>query len=151
MSIGDTLPDFELKDDRGEVIRGSDFRGKKVLLYFYPKDNTSGCTQQACDLRDRGGELESKGLTIVGISPDSPGSHKRFKEKYELPFQLLCDPGKELAKQFGVVKEKTMYGKKVMGIERSTFIIDESGTIVQELRGVKVPNHIQDVLDALNK
>lgn len=146
ITVGDPLPDFELKDDTGTVVRRSDLIGKKVVLYFYPKDNTSGCTQQACDLRDRHADFQSKEFTIVGISPDSPGSHKRFKEKYELPFQLLCDPNKELAQQFGVVKEKSMYGKKVKGIERSTFLIGEDGTVIHELRGVKVPKHVDDLL-----
>ena len=126
-----------------------DFKGKKVILYFYPKDNTSGCTQEACDFRDNLNRLTSF-ANIIGVSPDSIKSHKSFKEKQTLNFILLSDPTHELSEKFGVWKEKSMYGRKYMGIERSTFILDENGNIEKEWRKVKVKGHVDEIINYLS-
>ena len=126
----------------------NDFKGQKVILYFYPKDNTSGCTQEACDFRDNINRLTSY-ATVIGISPDSIKSHKSFKEKQSLNFILLSDPAHKLAEKFEVWKEKSMYGRKYMGIERSTFIIDKNGKIEKEWRKVKVKGHVDEVTEYL--
>lgn len=126
----------------------ADFAGKKVVLYFYPKDNTSGCTQEACAFRDNYNRLLSKAV-VMGVSPDSIKSHIGFQKKQDLNFILLSDPEHKLSEAFGVWKEKSMYGRKYMGIERSTFILDEQGKIVREWRKVKVPGHVDDVLKYL--
>lgn len=126
-----------------------DFKGKKVILYFYPKDNTSGCTQEACDFRDNLNRLTSF-ANIIGVSPDSIKSHKSFKEKQILNFVLLSDPTHELSEKFGVWKEKSMYGRKYMGIERSTFILDENGNIEKEWRKVKVKGHVDEIINYLS-
>lgn len=126
----------------------ADFAGKKVVLYFYPKDNTSGCTQEACAFRDNYNRLLSKAV-VIGVSPDSIKSHIGFQQKQNLNFILLSDPEHKLSEAFGVWKEKSMYGRKYMGIERSTFILDEQGKIVREWRKVKVPGHVDDVLKCL--
>ena len=127
----------------------NDFKGQKVILYFYPKDNTSGCTQEACDFRDNINRLTSY-ATVIGVSPDSIKSHKSFKEKQSLNFILLSDPEHKLAEKFEVWKEKSMYGRKYMGIERSTFIIDKSGNIEKEWRKVKVKGHVDEVIEYLS-
>ena len=127
----------------------NDFKGQKVILYFYPKDNTSGCTQEACDFRNNINRLTSY-ATVIGVSPDSIKSHKSFKEKQSLNFILLSDPEHKLAEKFEVWKEKSMYGRKYMGIERSTFIIDKSGNIEKEWRKVKVKGHVDEVIEYLN-
>ena len=126
----------------------NDFKGQKVILYFYPKDNTSGCTQEACDFRDNINRLTSY-ATVIGVSPDSIKSHKSFKEKQSLNFILLSDPEHKLAEKFEVWKEKSMYGRKYMGIERSTFIIDKNGKIEKEWRKVKVKGHVDEVIEYL--
>ena len=126
----------------------NDFKGQKVILYFYPKDNTSGCTQEACDFRDNINRLTNY-ATVIGVSPDSIKSHKSFKEKQSLNFILLSDPEHKLAEEFEVWKEKSMYGRKYMGIERSTFILDENGNIEKEWRKVKVKGHVEEVLSYL--
>ena len=126
----------------------NDFKGQRVILYFYPKDNTSGCTQEACDFRDNINRLTSY-ATVIGISPDSIKSHKSFKEKHSLNFILLSDPEHKLAEKFEVWKEKSMYGRKYMGIERSTFIIDKNGKIEKEWRKVKVKGHVDEVIEYL--
>ena len=126
----------------------NDFKGQKVILYFYPKDNTSGCTQEACDFRDNINRLTSY-ATVIGVSPDSIKSHKSFKEKQSLNFILLSDPEHKLAEDFEVWKEKSMYGRKYMGIERSTFIIDKNGKIEKEWRKVKVKGHVDEVIEYL--
>ena len=126
----------------------SDFKGQRVVLYFYPKDNTSGCTQEACDFRDNMNRL-TKYATIIGVSPDSLKSHKSFKEKQSLNFILLSDPEHILSETFGVWKEKSMYGRKYMGVERSTFILDKNGNIEKEWRKVKVKGHVEEVIKAL--
>ena len=127
----------------------NDFKGQRVILYFYPKDNTSGCTQEACDFRDNINRLTSY-ATVIGVSPDSIKSHKSFKEKQSLNFILLSDPEHKLAEEFEVWKEKSMYGRKYMGIERSTFIIDKSGNIEKEWRKVKVKGHVDEVIEYLS-
>ena len=126
----------------------NDFKGQRVILYFYPKDNTSGCTQEACDFRDNINRLTSY-ATVIGISPDSIKSHKSFKEKHSLNFILLSDPEHKLAEKFEVWKEKSMYGRKYMGIERTTFIIDKNGKIEKEWRKVKVKGHVDEVIEYL--
>ena len=127
----------------------NDFKGQNVILYFYPKDNTSGCTQEACDFRNNINRLTSY-ATVIGVSPDSIKSHKSFKEKQSLNFILLSDPEHKLAEKFEVWKEKSMYGRKYMGIERSTFIIDKSGNIEKEWRKVKVKGHVDEVIEYLS-
>ena len=127
----------------------NDFKGQKVILYFYPKDNTSGCTQEACDFRDNINRLTSF-VTVIGVSPDSIKSHLKFKEKQSLNFILLSDPEHKLAEAFNVWVEKSMYGRKYMGIERSTFVLDENLNIIKEWRKVKVKGHVDEVIDYLN-
>ena len=127
----------------------NDFKGQKVILYFYPKDNTSGCTQEACDFRDNINRLTSF-VTVIGVSPDSIKSHLKFKEKQSLNFILLSDPEHKLAETFNVWVEKSMYGRKYMGIERSTFVLDENLNIIKEWRKVKVKGHVDDVIEYLN-
>ena len=146
LKVGNQAPDFTLPDADGNQVKLSDFRGKKVVLYFYPKDNTPGCTTQACAFRDAMPTFEQKDAVILGVSPDSQKSHQNFRSKYDLPFLLLSDPDRKVANQYGVYKEKTLYGKTVMGIERSTFLIDESGKLIEQMRKVKVDGHIDFVL-----
>ena len=135
--------------DGNEVEKSlDDYMGQKVILYFYPKDNTSGCTQEACDFRDNINRLTTV-ATVIGVSPDSIKSHQKFKQNHDLNFLLLSDPEHKLAEKFGVWKEKSMYGKKYMGIERSTFILDGKGNIEKEWRKVKVKGHVDEVLDYL--
>lgn len=136
-------------EDIEKEISLNDFKGQRVILYFYPKDNTSGCTQEACDFRDNINRLTSY-ATVIGVSPDSIKSHKSFKEKQSLNFILLSDPEHKLAEKFEVWKEKSMYGRKYMGIERSTFIIDKNGKIEKEWRKVKVKGHVDEVIEYLN-
>jgi len=146
VKVGNKAPDFTLLDDSGEKVKLSSLRGKKVVLYFYPRDNTPGCTQQACDFRDAKRKFDRQEAVILGVSPDKETTHEKFKSKFKLPFRLLADPEKKVSKLYDVLKEKNMYGKKVMGIERSTFLIDEDGTLVEEMRKVKVQGHIENVL-----
>jgi thioredoxin-dependent peroxiredoxin len=146
---GKPAPDFELASDSGERVRLSELRGRPVVLYFYPKDDTPGCTKEACSFRDAYGEFEERGATILGVSPDSEGSHVRFKEKYGLPFTLLADPEHEVAEQYDVWVEKNNYGKKSMGIKRSTFVIDAEGNVARAMYGVSPDGHADQVLDAL--
>ncbi len=136
----------------GEEVEKSldDFKGQKVVLYFYPKDNTSGCTQEACDFRDNLNRI-TKAATLIGVSPDSIKSHTKFKQNHDLNFLLLSDPEHKLAEKFEVWKEKSMYGRKYMGIERSTFVLDAKGNIEKEWRKVKVKGHVEEVLDYLSK
>jgi peroxiredoxin Q/BCP len=146
---GAPAPDFELASDNGERVSLSSLRGKPVVLYFYPKDDTPGCTKQACGIRDVYGEFQSRGAVVLGVSRDDAESHRRFREKYGLPFSLLSDPDHEAAESYGVWVEKTNYGKKSMGINRSTFVIDPDGKVAKALYGVKPDGHAELVLDAL--
>jgi peroxiredoxin Q/BCP len=146
---GTPAPDFELTSDSGESVRLSDLRGRPVVLYFYPRDDTPGCTAQACGIRDAWGDFEQRGAVVLGVSPDAESSHVRFKEKYGLPFTLLADPDHAVAEDYGVWVERTNYGKTYMGIERSTFVIDADGTVAKVMRRVKPDTHTAQVLDAL--
>lgn len=149
MKPGDKVKDFEAQATGDKTVRLSDLKGKPVVLYFYPKDSTPGCTQEGGDFRDNIGKFEKAGAVILGVSRDSLKSHENFKNKQEFPFDLLSDADEELCRQFDVIKEKNMYGKKVMGIERSTFLIDGNGKLAREWRKVKVPGHVDEVLEAV--
>jgi thioredoxin-dependent peroxiredoxin len=149
MKEGDKAPEFTLEADDGSEVRLKDLRGGKVILYFYPKDDTSGCTTQACEFRDTVPELDTRGATVLGVSPDSAASHRKFKEKHGLNFPLLVDDDHQVAEAYGVWKEKSMYGRKYWGIERSTFLIDEEGRIERAWRKVRPKGHAQAVLDEL--
>ena len=142
-------PDFELATDTGERIRLSGLRGRPVVLYFYPEDDTPGCTAQACELRDQYSLFRERGAVVLGVSPDDEASHARFRDKYSLPFTLFADPGHRVADEYGVWVERNRYGRKSMGIERSTFVIDEHGNVARALRRVKPEGHAQRVLEAL--
>jgi peroxiredoxin Q/BCP len=145
--LGKPVQDFSLPSTGNSTFTLSSARGTKLVLYFYPKDNTPGCTQQGADFRDRYAQFKGAGAQIFGISRDSLKSHERFKEKMQFPFELLSDPDEAVCGQFGVMKQKNMYGKKVRGIERSTFVLDRDGVLAREWRGVKVPGHVQEVLN----
>jgi thioredoxin-dependent peroxiredoxin len=146
---GKPAPDFELPTDSGETIRLSELRGKPVVLYFYPKDDTPGCTTQACGIRDAYGEFERTGAVVLGVSPDNERSHVKFKDKYELPFTLLADTDHSVAEQYGVWGQKSFAGKKYMGVNRSTFVIDADGNVKRAMHDVKPASHADDVLEAL--
>jgi thioredoxin-dependent peroxiredoxin len=146
---GQEAPDFELTSDAGETVKLSDLRGKPVVLYFYPKDDTPGCTTQACGIRDAYGEFERAGAVVLGVSPDDERSHVKFRSKYELPFTLLADTEHAVAEQYGVWGEKKYMGKKYMGISRSTFVIDEDGKVKKVFEKVTPATHADDVLAAL--
>jgi thioredoxin-dependent peroxiredoxin len=146
---GKPAPDFELASDSGERVKLSALRGKPVVLYFYPKDDTPGCTTQACGIRDVYSDFRDRGAVVLGVSPDDEASHVKFKEKYSLPFTLLADPDHHVAEEYGVWKERNLYGKKSMGIERSTFVIDPDGNVAKAMRRVKPETHAADVLAAL--
>jgi thioredoxin-dependent peroxiredoxin len=147
---GKPAPDFELTSDTGEDVKLSSLRGSKVVLYFYPKDDTPGCTAQALGIRDAWGEFERAGAVVLGVSPDAESSHAKFKQKYELPFALLADTDHRTAEDYGVWVEKNYGGKTYMGVERSTFVIDEEGKVAKELRNVKPDTHADEVLAALS-
>jgi len=142
-------PDFALPATDGSTVRLSDLRGKKVVLYFYPKDDTPGCTKEACSFRDNLGVLQSMGVVVLGISPDSVTSHQRFAQKYGLSFPLLADEGAQVATLYGVWKEKQQYGRTYMGIERTTFLIDENGIVRRVFPKVKVDGHVEEVIEAI--
>jgi peroxiredoxin Q/BCP len=144
-------PDFELKDSEGNLVKLSDFRGKTVILYFYPKALTSGCTKEAQDFRDNYEEIKKLGAEVIGVSGDKVETIKKFKQKENLPFILLSDEGFKVSTEYGAYKEKSMYGKKYMGIERSTFIIDKDGIVRKIMRKVKVPNHVKEVIEEIKK
>jgi peroxiredoxin Q/BCP len=147
LSENQPAPAFELATDTGKKVKLSDFRGRKVVLYFYPKDDTPGCTTQACDLRDRIEEIDAKGAVVLGVSPDDVASHQKFKEKFGLNFTLLADTDHSVAEAYGVWKEKNLYGKKSMGVERTSFIIDEEGKIAKILPRVKPAEHVGQILE----
>jgi peroxiredoxin Q/BCP len=149
VAVGEPAPDFELTTDTGESVRLSDLRGSPVVLYFYPKDDTPGCTRQACGFRDAYAAYEERGAVILGVSPDREASHAKFRAKYDLPFTLLADPDRAVARTYDVWREKTSYGKKTMGILRSTFVIGPDGTIRKAMYGVKPDGHAEAVLAAL--
>jgi len=150
MNIGDKAPEILGKDEQGREIHLSDYKGRRLVLYFYPKDNTSGCTAEACSLRDRYSELQGRGYEVVGVSRDSAASHQKFKAKHELPFPLIADVDHVLLEAMGAWGEKSMYGKKTMGTIRTTFIINEEGIIEQIFSGkqVRTKEHASQILDA---
>ena len=147
LNVGDKAPEFSLPVDGGETVSLADFAGEKhVVLYFYPKDNTPGCTTEAKDFRDHIDTFEKADTVVLGVSKDSVKKHDNFKAKHDLPFQLISDESSDLCEQFGVWVEKNMYGKKYMGVERTTYLIDETGKILHEWNKVKVPGHVEEVL-----
>jgi len=149
--IGRVAPNIKLTATGGQEIALKDLRGSNVVIYFYPKDNTSGCTQESCDFKAQHLKFRRRKTIVLGISRDSLASHDRFKEKYSFPFDLLSDPDEKACKAFDVIKEKNMYGRKYMGIERSTFLIDELGKLRNEWRKIKVKGHVEAVLDAVKE
>lgn len=151
LEAGNKAPDFTGKDENGKKIKLSDLTGKKVVLYFYPKDDTPGCTKQACSLRDGFPLLKQNNIVVLGVSNDDPESHQNFIEKYDLPFTLIADTDKEIVNKYGVYGERNMYGNKFMGIKRTTFLIDETGEIKKIFKRVKVAEHADEVLKAFNE
>src|SRR6516162_2725351 len=149
LKVGQKAPDFTALNDLGEKVKLSDLKGKKVVLYFYPKDDTPGCTREACAFRDQHAALKKLGAAVVGISADDVESHQQFRDKYRLNFPLLADPDHEVAEKYGVWREKNMYGKKFMGIQRSTYLIDADGKVAKLWKSVKVDGHDEQVLAAL--
>ncbi len=147
LEIGDKVPDFQSVDQDGNIVRLSDYLGKKVIIYFYPKDNTPGCTKQACNLRDNYHEFQEKGYEIFGVSTDSEKSHQKFIDKYSLPFGLLVDTDKTLHNIFGTWAEKQMYGRKYMGTLRNTFIINEKGVLEKIIAKVKTQDHTAQIIE----
>jgi thioredoxin-dependent peroxiredoxin len=146
---GKPAPDFELESDTGDTVKLSDFRGRPVVLYFYPKDDTPGCTTEACEFRDAYDVYRDRGAEILGVSPDDVTSHEKFKSKYELPFTLLADLEHEVADSYGVWGERQYAGKTYMGINRSTFVIDRDGNVAAAMVGIKPAGHAEEVLNAL--
>lgn len=150
-TLNRVVADFTAEATGGKKIRLKDLRGKNVVLYFYPKDNTPGCTQEGQDFRDLHDKFKRQKTVILGVSKDSIASHERFRDKQGFPFDLLSDPDEKLCQKFDVIKEKSMYGKKYLGVERSTFLIDSAGKLRHEWRKVKVKGHAQEVLDAVKE
>ncbi len=151
VKIGKKVPDFSLPATGGKAWKPSAAAGRKLVIYFYPKDNTSGCTREGIDFRDLHARFRRAGAEVIGVSPDSVASHEKFKAKYEFPFELLADVEKKACALFDVIKEKSMYGKKYMGVERSTFLVDEKGVLRREWRKVKVAGHAEEVLAAVRE
>ena len=149
LAVGAKAPEFSLPNQDGDKVSLKSLKGKQVVLYFYPKDDTSGCTKEACDFRDSLAPIKEAGAVVLGVSMDGKASHQKFIAKYELPFGLLTDEDAATSKTYGVYKEKSMYGRKYWGIERSTFVIDAAGRIKALFRKVKVPGHVDEVLAAL--
>jgi peroxiredoxin Q/BCP len=150
LTDGEKAPDFKAKDQDGKQVSLKDFKGKKVVLYFYPEDDTPTCTIEACNLRDNYAMLRKKGLVIVGVSPDDEKKHKKFEKKYNLPFTLLADPEKKIIDKYGVWGEKNLYGRKYMGLHRTTFLIDEKGIILKIFKKPKSKIHSEEILKALS-
>ncbi len=148
---GTKAPAFTLLDAEGKKVKLTDFKGSPVVLYFYPKDDTPGCTKEACAFRDRSAELKKLGAVVLGVSPDTPASHTKFRDKYSLNFTLLADESHEVAEKFGAWREKNMYGKKSMGIQRSTYLIDAQGKVARVWKKVSVDGHDAEVLEALQE
>jgi thioredoxin-dependent peroxiredoxin len=148
---GNKAPTFTLPNADGETLSLKDLVGKIVVLYFYPKDSTPGCTLEACDFRDNFARLTAAGAVVLGISADSDASHRKFRDKYQLPFELLADVDRKVIQLYDVWREKNMYGKTLMGIQRSTFVVDAKGILVKEFRGVKVKGHVDEVLDVVSR
>ena len=146
LKIGDKMPDFQVQDQDGKTVSSKDLLGKKTIIYFYPKDNTSGCTAQACNLRDNYASFVAMGYNVIGVSKDSVASHKKFADKYDLPFTLLSDTATELLQVFGAWGEKKMYGKTVMGTLRTTFVFDEAGILKEVIEKVDTKNHAAQIL-----
>jgi peroxiredoxin Q/BCP len=146
---GERAPEFELQSDRGDTVRLEDFRGRRIVLYFYPKDDTSGCTKEACGFRDAMPELEDLDTVVLGVSPDDVGSHAKFRSKYDLNFPLLADPEHEVASAYGVWGKKKMYGRKYEGILRTTFVIGPDGQVEKVFENVKPAEHAEEILQAL--
>lgn len=149
LQAGDAAPNFQAQDDQGQTHRLADYKGRTVVLYFYPKDDTPGCTAEACGFRDSFEQYRKKGTVILGVSPDDAKSHGKFKLKYKLPFPLLADTDKAICTAYGAWKEKSMYGRKYMGVERSTFVIGPDGKLRAVYRKVSVPGHVEAILKAL--
>ena len=149
MKVGDPAPDFEVLDDQGKTVHLSDLKGQTVVLYFYPKADTPGCTTESCEFRDTIGKFKQKSAAVVGVSPDKPSAQAKFKSKYDLSFPLLSDEDHKIAEAYGVWQEKSMYGKKYMGIARTTFIIGRDGKIARVFEKVKPEGHAEQVLAAL--
>lgn len=149
LALGDKVPDFKLPSSEGKDVSLADFKGKKIVLYFYPKDDTPGCTTEACDFRDSQEDFSKLNAVVVGVSKDAQNSHDKFIQKYKLPFVLLSDTDLKLMEAFGVWKEKTMYGRTALGVSRSTFLIDENGVLVKEWLNVKATGHVGRVLEEL--
>ena len=147
LKIGDKMPDFEVVDQDGNQVSSKDLIGKKTVVYFYPKDNTSGCTAEACSIRDNYESLVAKGYNVIGVSKDSAASHRKFREKYDLPFTLLSDTSTQMLQAFGAWGEKKMYGKTVMGTIRRKFIFDEEGILTRIIEKVDTKNHAAQILD----
>ena len=145
----DIAPDFELQADDGSTVRLSDFRGRKLVLFFYPKDDTPGCTIEACEFRDRNQDLAASGAVVLGVSPDTVESHRKFRDKYGLDFRLLADTDHRVAEAYGVWQQKSMYGRKYWGVARTTFLIDEEGRIARVFEKVKPAGHAAEVLEAI--
>lgn len=143
---GAKAPEFEGQTQTGDTVRLSDLRGKKVALYFYPKDDTPGCTKQACNLRDDYQQLQEAGIAVVGVSADDVESHRKFADKYSLPFPLIADPEHQILEAYGVWGERSLYGRKFMGIQRTTFLIDEEGRVVDTIKRPKVSEHAREVI-----
>ena len=146
LKIGDKMPDFQVLDQDGKTVSSEDLIGRKTVVYFYPKDNTSGCTAEACSLRDNYEALQARGYNVVGVSKDSTASHRKFADKYELPFTLLADTSTQMLQTFGAWGEKKMYGKTVMGTIRKTFIFDENGVLTEVIEKVDTKNHADQIL-----
>lgn len=148
-TVGQPAPEFAAKDQDGNTVSLVGLRGKKVILYFYPKDDTPGCTKEACGFRDQIAAFDEANAVVLGVSPDDEASHRKFIAKFDLPFRLLADPDHAVCEAYGVWQEKSMYGKKYMGVVRSTFVIDERGVLEREERGVKVDGHVEAMLEAV--